>query len=198
MKPDEIHQQSLEAIRTSLDVFSIALPPPVLKKVNGSYQYVCQEELVKHALVMKLVRQYSALLALNVLLDEGLFLDAGATMRVLDDMEQDVKFLLGPVLSNQAPEQNHDKFIADFFQEEFDHESIVESTQKRDTVSRKKIRAYNARIYKMDEYDAKLTASLENANSGYVHGAGDHILGIFNGSTFTVRMPRSAPPLILM
>ena len=81
------------------------------------------------------------------MLQNGLVLDAGATMRAMDELDSDIMFIAGPLVFQHAREPRHAEYLAEFFQEEFDHPDPLQATQRRNRVSRRDIRAYVARTY---------------------------------------------------
>ncbi len=70
-------------------------------------------------------------------------------------------------------------------QEEFDSESPLLSTQRRDRVPRCQIQAALARaeVSELNPGDSQeLSRTITNANSGYVHGTSEHILDMYGGN----------------
>jgi hypothetical protein len=118
---DRTFELSIQAIQAAIDIMAGSVAPPVpVRTVNG-FHYRYRESNVRQALILKSVRNYSALLALRALINAGLPLDAGAMMRVLDEVGSDILFIAGPTLFGKEPEDNHHRFLSEFFQEEFDH-----------------------------------------------------------------------------
>jgi hypothetical protein len=79
----------------------------------------------------------------------------------------------------------HRECLAAFFQEELDNPtSAIESTQKRPMVSRKKIRAYLARLQGTGINPSRGTEVMRTVNklySGFVHGASPHVMEMYCG-----------------
>jgi hypothetical protein len=124
-----------------------------------------------------------------LLLQNGLVLDAGATMRALDELESDIMFLAGPLVFQHRREPRHDQYLAEFFQKEFDHPDPLQATQKRNRVSRRDIRAYVARTYNARLPVSQVVAVTETIDatfSGYVHGAAVHIMDVYDGRKFVL------------
>ncbi|WP_127145028.1 hypothetical protein [Pelagibacterium montanilacus] len=166
------------------------VPPPTWTQLHGAtYAHRYVERQARQALILKSVRLSSALRAGWVLLQNGLVLDAGATMRALDELESDIMFIAGPLLFQQPFEKRHDQYLAEFFQEEFDHPDPVQATQRRNRVSRRDIRAYVARTYNAGLPVSQVVALNETIDatfSGYVHGAAVHIFDVYDGRTFVL------------
>lgn len=107
-------------------------------------------------------------------------------------------FLAGPLVFGHEPEGRHKRYLSEFFQEEFDHADPVKATQSRDRVSRKDVRAYVARTFNAGipvSDVVAVTATLDNAFSGYVHGAAVHILDVFDGHRFCLPLEPGDGPL---
>lgn len=168
----------------------ILVPQPKLTHLHGSHRaYRYTEHQARQALVLKSVRLSSALQAGWVLLQNGLVLDAGAIMRALDEIGSDIMFIAGPIVFNHPNEPRHDQYLAEFFQEEFDHPDPLKATQKRNRVSRRDIRAYVARTYNAGFAVSQLVAvteTIDAAFSGYVHGAAVHIMDVYDGDKFVL------------
>ena len=165
-------------------------PPPTwthLHRDAHAHRYV--EHQARQALVLKSVRLSSALRAGWLLLQNGLVLDAGATMRALDELESDIMFLAGPLVFQHRREPRHDQYLAEFFQKEFDHPDPLQATQKRNRVSRRDIRAYVARTYNARLPVSQVVAVTETIDatfSGYAHGAAVHIMDVYDGRKFVL------------
>ncbi|MBZ9604260.1 hypothetical protein [Phyllobacterium chamaecytisi] len=190
--------RSVLAMRSAIDRMTASVPKPVVVQtvVGPNYRYL--EADVGQALVLKSVRILSALLAGRTLLEAGFFLDAGASMRILDEAGSDILFLAGPIIFRTAPEKSHEQYLKEFFQEEFDHSDPLKSTQKRHRVNRGKIRAYVARTYQggMNVSDiVSVTETIDSTFSGYVHGAAVHTLDAYDGRGFRVPMAKGDHPL---
>ncbi|MEE2949857.1 MAG: hypothetical protein VYD57_01205 [Pseudomonadota bacterium] len=160
------------------------VPQPQLVKMRGGECYRYIEKQLDQAIIAKTARLISALRSAILLNAAGLTLDVGTMKRVIDEIDADIMFLAGPLMGMEKTNR-HDDFIREFFQEEFDHEEPLKSSQKRARVPRDKIRAYNARSYSasnMNESDAiRMMELIEKAYSGFVHGASVHIMEIYGG-----------------
>ena len=124
-----------------------------------------------------------------MLLRAKLSLDVGATMRTLDELGSDIRFLSGPAVTGTPLEPRHSEFLQEFFQEEFDHPDPLKATQKRKRVSRRDIRAYVARTFNagLDVSEiVAVTSTIDNMNSGFVHGAAVHTMDVYDGAHFAI------------
>lgn len=196
----DVTAYSLRTLDGAVARLARLVPPPKMSvKVTGNKAYRYDEKSFEQAIVLKTVRLASAAHGAVALLAAGLTLEVGVSMRIMDEVGADIHFLTGPKVSGQAPERNHQRFLTEFFQEEFDHIDPIKATQKRDRVSRKDIRAYNARVsYAGIAPVSKVVDVLEtidNTFSGYVHGAGGHILDVYDGRQFVFRMGTNEKPL---
>jgi hypothetical protein len=199
MNEEEVFDATLAEMRSAIERMSDSVPPPMLMKTaSGQPHYRYVEKQLQQALVLKSVRTLSASNALRTLVGAGLSLDAGAIMRILDELGSDIMFLAGPIVFGSKPEPRHEQYLSEFFQEEFDDPNPLKSTQKRHRVSRHDIRAYVARTYggKMAVGDVVvLTETIESAFSGYVHGAAVHTIDVYDGRRFRVPLAAGDDPL---
>jgi hypothetical protein len=144
------------------------------------FRYV--ERTWQQALVQKLTRVITGLRAAWLLLDQGFLQEQAVLQRVLDELHEDISFLaLGAILNDMT--SLHTEYLSAFYEEEFDSESAIESTQKRPMISRKKIRAYVARTEGLPDPSrgVELYRTLSKAYSGFVHGASPHIMDMYGG-----------------
>ncbi|MER9032415.1 hypothetical protein [Mesorhizobium sp. M0674] len=189
---------TLAELHEAVALMARAVPRPKMVKTASGAHYRYVEQLVQQALVLKCVRAMSALTALQTLIGAGLALDAGASMRILDEIGSDVMFLAAPLVLPVEPEERHKRYLSEFFQEEFDSENPLKATQKRHRVSRSDIRAYVARTYRVDmpvSDVVRVTETIENAFSGYIHGAAAHTIDVYDGNRFCVPLKVGDGPL---
>ena len=180
----------------AFDRLQRAVPPPTLvERTKRVVVYRYQQKTIQQALILKLARLISAMRATKTLIDEGHTLEAGALQRVLDETAQDIALLAGPLTMGKY-EAIHDEFLAYFWEEEFDNpDEPIKSTQKRGMVKRSKIQAYNARSFGLEDPSTMQAASnsLFKAFSGYIHGASEHILDVYDGHGFHLAGVKGAP-----
>jgi hypothetical protein len=196
---EDVFATCVTLVEDAIEQMAAKVPRPRAKRSSGGdlvYRYY--EELAEQALVLKTVRTLSALRAGKVLLDVGLALDVGATMRILDELSSDMMFLSGPLVWSLNPEPRHKQYLTEFFQEEFDHADPVKSSQRRNRVSRRDIRAYVARTFSAGQSVnriVEITETIDSAFSGYVHGAAVHTMDMFDGERYRVPLEHSDGPL---
>jgi hypothetical protein len=161
------------------------VPPPREVPYRDGWTYRFVERLPQQAILAKLSRVASGIRAERALLGAGCFQEASALQRILDELDSDIMFLSGPLIFG-TKEPAHDEYLADFFQEEFDEgKTALESEQKRRRVPRRKIRAYNARMFMgaKDEvhHTSAVLETIDNAYSGFIHAAAVHALDSYGG-----------------
>jgi hypothetical protein len=195
----EVLEIAVQGLGRAVDALAGTVPPPAITRTpSGSRAHRYREMTTQQALVLKSVRLYSALVAGVMLLHARLSLDVGATMRTLDEIGSDIQFLSGPAVTGTLPEPRHAEFLAEFFQEEFDNPDPLKATQKRMRVSRRDIRAYVARTFQAGFDVSQIvatTSTIDNMNSGFVHGAAVHTMDVFDGRRFTVPTADDDPRL---
>ncbi|MGO8218865.1 hypothetical protein ACC746_31240 [Rhizobium ruizarguesonis] len=199
---DEAYERSRNALDSALLVMGRTVPRPSIVRTAMGEAYRYKEQSPQQALVLKCVRMLSALKALRALLARGLVLDAGSTMRISDEVGSDIMFIAGPILFNHPPEPRHKQFLQELFQEELGPRNPLPSRIKRDRVSRKHIRAYIARTFSAAESDTStvvaVTELIDGVFSGFIHGAGVHIMDSFDGVDFHTELSQSSHPLAAM
>ncbi|RWE34995.1 hypothetical protein [Mesorhizobium sp.] len=198
---DVLFEITTNEITSAIEQLRSAVPAPVaVPRGKTGFVFRYNEKTAEQALVLKSVRILSALYGAATLIDAGLLLEAGASMRMLDEAEADVMFLAGPIVFGHNPERNHERYMVEFFQEEFETDNPITSPQKRDRVSRKDVRAYVARTYGgtggigVSDVVA-ITETIEKTYSGYIHGAAAHIIDLYDGQRFVVPMRHDDRPL---
>ncbi len=133
---------------------------------------------------LKGVKALSTLNACLVLLRSGYAQEIGAVCRMVDDYCNEVFFLLVPQ-DGDHPSADQIRFVETFFQEEFDKpDNPLGSSQKRDTVSVRKIHATFAKLAgaELNPSDGQeLLRTTHQAFSGYIHGAYPHIMEMCGG-----------------
>lgn len=182
---DEDYLKMLELMEISFRDFEAAIPekPKLVRKPYGEV-YRFQEQNIYQAIIQKLAHAQSTLRAAQVLLENGYVQEQGALQRVLDEANEDILFLVYAVTNDRITEL-HEEFLDAFWEEEFnDAGDSFTSEHKRPMVSRKKIRAYIAKIegVAMDpSRGIELARTINKAYSGFVHGASPHIMDRYGG-----------------
>ncbi len=134
----------------------------------------------EHAIVLKLAMALSGLNAAFLLLQNGHVLEQAALQRMIDEANEDVLFLVLGIANDDLTDL-HRRYLDAFWAEEFDDFSnVTESHRSRDQVRRKKIHAYNASYLEDPSRSVKLSDVIHKMYSGFVHGAANHIMDIYN------------------
>jgi hypothetical protein len=181
---DEMYDQTLQNMEECHRVLAARVHQPTAVAYGDGYVFRYHERDVHQALVQKLARVISGLHAARLLMAHGFLQEQGALQRMLDEFNEDIRFLAHSVVSGDTTEL-HRKYLAAFFQEEFDNPaSAIQSTQKRPMVPRRKIRACLARIPAASSDSsrhAEATRTVDKTYSGFVHGASPHIMDMYYG-----------------
>jgi hypothetical protein len=181
---DELYDLTLRNMEETLHVFTQRVPPPQLVPNMGSLAFRYVEKSIHQALVQKLARYVSGLHATRLLMECGFVQEQAALQRILDEIREDIIFLAFAVINNDLTEL-HQRYLHDFFEEEFDADTPLASTQKRSMVPRKKIQAYLARIEiaALDPSQrANLFRTVSKAYSGFVHAASPQVMDMYGGN----------------
>jgi hypothetical protein len=172
--PSNMNLDRLTALIEQLRREAIGEPAWIPEKEVFEYQ----EHSARVVAVLKLVRAMHGVSALELLCANGLFIDAGAIMRCINDCVSEVYFLLEefPNTSDKVHQ-----FIAAFFA------STIDGYLSDDTppIPTKKARSAVVRVLKGGHDDAtrKLLERIFVTFSGYVHASYAHIMEVYNGAT---------------
>lgn len=153
------------------------IPPPKRAIVLGISTFRYEEQLPEQALVQKLAREVSGLVATKKLHDSGLFQEQGVLQRTLDEINEDIAFLAFGICQEEDLPELHTRYLKAFWQEEFSEDETGLSSVGRVYPPRRKIRSYlNRFVTQEPEAANRQTASISSMNSGYIHGASPHIM----------------------
>ena len=181
---DDLYNQAFRNMDETLRMLEARVPPPQKVPHLDSFVFRYLEKTIHQAMIQKLARVVSGLHAARLLLENGLLQEQAAVQRMLDEFHEDILFLAYAVILNDHTPL-HQKYLDAFYQEEFDAPSALESTQKRQMVSREKIRAYVARAELAGadpSTGVELSRTINKGYSGYVHGAYPHVMDMFGGN----------------
>ena len=128
--------------------------------------------------ILKLVRAAHGVSALNLLCQNGLFIDFGVIIRCVNDCRMEIYFLLEEFPNSSA---NVDQFVKAFFESTIDGYLIAETH----TVQSNKIRNAMVRVLKNqhDEKTKEVIDRIYKTFSGYVHANYAHVMEVYNGMT---------------
>jgi len=181
---NELLNKTLNFLEQQTHYLAEQVPPPKQISFKDSFVFRYEEQLELQAIVQKLARMVASLNSIKVLVSHGLFQDQAAIQRMSDEFQEDIVFLCYGLITGEKTSL-HTDFLNYFYQEEFDNlDSLIDSTQNRGMVSRKKIRAYISRIEgnNLDpSTGVKLSKTLNKTYSGFVHGASPQIMDMYGG-----------------
>jgi hypothetical protein len=187
----KLYEDTLLALDHYFGKFEARVPRPRLKPWRHGWVYRYEEKTIHQAVILKLARMISSVRAAYLLFQNGFVQEQATIQRVLDEIDQDISFLLLAITVDTETEL-HQRFLTEFFQEEFDEGlDVVEAPQKRHRIQTKKIRAYIARVQAQMEEQAggkpnpsrskQVSDTIANAYSGYVHAAAVHTMEMYGG-----------------
>jgi len=181
----ELFQDMLDVMEVAFRDFEAALPKAKKVHKERGWVYRFESQNIHHALVQKIARIQSTLRAAHILLRNGYIMELAILNRAIDETNEDVLFLVYAVTNDEVTPL-HERYLKAFWEEEFDDfDDPVGSAQKREMISRKKIRAYLAKIEGKDldpSRSVALSRTLSNAYSGFVHGASPQIMESYGGN----------------
>ena len=161
------------------------VPSPKLKNFGDFVAFRYEEKTIQQAIIQKLARKVSTLDAARVLLNNGFLQEQASLQRILDELREDIEFLVLGFHNSDHEKSLHRDYLDSFYEEEFDADTAIDSTQKRPMLPRKKIRAYLASAYyePLDPSSAtELFRTISKTYSGYVHGASPQIMDMYGGN----------------
>ena len=195
---DELYGQAFSYMEATVHDLAGLVPAPRLVKRGSQRVFRYEECTADQALVQKLARLVSTLRAALLLLDRGFVQELGILKRVLDETQQDIFFILSGL---RDPTDLDREFLDAFYEEEFDAETAVASTQKRKMIPRRKIRARNAKVISEvpgasadPRTVAEVDRTIYSAQSGYVHGASPHLMDMYGGEPPSFRFHMDGIP----
>lgn len=179
-----LYDRALAAMERTVHILALRVPAPQPVPYMDSFVFRYIERSVHQALVQKLARLVSTLRAARLLMHHGYVQEQAVLQRVLDELEEDVTFLSYGVIRGENTDLLR-AYLDAFYEEEFDADSALESTQKRPMPPRKKIQAYIAGVDGglLDPSTAiEVSRTIHKTYSGYVHGASPHIMDMYGGN----------------
>lgn len=181
-----LFNHALSVMRQAFRRLERQVPPPTSVPWKDGFVLRHVEKTIQQALLQKFARVVSGLHAIDVLLINGFVQEQGVLQRTLDEIGEDIAFLVAAI-TNDTVTELHQQYLDAFFAEEFDNpDNPIDSTQKRNYPPRKKIRAYLVRVPGGKEINPSgaLDAgeTISKAYSGYVHAASPQIMDMCMGS----------------
>jgi len=183
MNPD--FEKMLDLMDTVFCDFENGMPskPDVVDLSFGTaFRY--KEKDIYQALIQKLAKVQSTIRAACFLLKNGFVQEQAILHRVIDEINEDILFLVYAVTNDEITEL-HKRYLEAFWEEEIDESGkIIDSRQKRPMIPRQKIRSYIAKIERPNlnpSRDIELSRTLSKAYSGFVHGSSPHIMEMYGG-----------------
>lgn len=181
---DRLYNHALSNMEHTVHSFAQRVPPPVAVPYNDSFAFRYVEKTIHQALVQKLARVVTGLRAARLLVEQGFLQEQGALQRILDELHEDISFLSLAVIYGEIT-LLHKAYLEAFYEEEFDADSALASTQKRPMIPRQKVRAYIAKIEAAaldPSTGVELGRTISKAYSGFVHAASPHIMDMYGGN----------------
>ena len=134
--------------------------------------------------VQKLARMVSTLAAIRLLFNNGFVQEQASLQRILDEISEDILFLAFGVLEGDHKSELHCQYLDAFYQEEFDAETAIRSSQNRQMVPRRKIQAYLTRT-SFSPCDPsggqEVLRTVSKFYSGFIHAASPQLMEMYGG-----------------
>ena len=179
-----IYDHILKKMELTVHNLAARISEPQQVPYKNSFVFRYAEKTIYQAIVQKLARCVSGLHAVRLLMCHGFAQEQASIQRMLDELQEDVKFLSYGVILGDVTEL-HKRYLDDFYQEEFDADTSLASTQKRDMTPRKKIHAYLSKMGGKNSDPSthqEVSRTISKAYSGFIHGASPHIMDMYGGN----------------
>lgn len=181
---ESLYVSALRNMSATVHELARHVPQPQRVPFADSFAFRYVEKTVHQAIVQKLARYVTTLRGACLLFDHGFVQEQASLQRMLDEIQEDITFLtLGLIFGDLTP--LHEKYLAAFYEEEFDPITGKPGTQDRPMIPRKKIRAYIASMEGAATNPSRgieVTRQVSKTYSGYVHAASPQIMDMYGGS----------------
>jgi hypothetical protein len=180
---EKLFAEVLVVLRSCFRRLERQVPPPKRQAWGNEFVFRCQEKDIYQAIIQKLARIVSGLHAILCLHQNGFLQEQGVIQRTVDELVEDVFFLIGAINEGKI-QPIHREFLDGFFAEEFNPAKPGLMVDRPPPVVRKKIRAYIVRTLTPNANRSKtleVQSIVASAYSGYVHGASPHIMDMYAG-----------------
>lgn len=184
MPRERLFEAALANMRRTVHTLARNVPSPEQVPYKTSFVFRHIERTPQQAIVQKLVRVTTTLAGAHVLMEHGLVQEQGALQRILQELHEDVTFLAYAIIYSDLT-RLHQLYLDAFYEEEFDGETPIGSTQKRPMVKRSKIQAYiaNREGSGLDPSTGiELSRTISKTYSGFIHAASPQIMDMYGGS----------------
>lgn len=170
-------EESLGILKAAFRHLEAKLPSPELTQVYGRVYPRYSQRTVEQAALQKMARYLSGLKAITILLSHRMLQEDGVIKRTLDELGEDIMFLL---MKPQTPQEValQKKYLDGFYQEVFDEGvAAIDSTKRRKSVRRSEVQNYiQRRTVGVPPKSERASPLIYHVYSGYVHGASPHIM----------------------
>lgn len=174
-------ESEVSTLEREFRILETRVPSPVPTPIGSSIYPRYKEMSAEQAALQKIARYISGLHALIILLRHRHLQEDGTLKRTLDELGDDVMFLLMQPQSEKELAL-HKRFLDGFYAEEFDEGvSPMDSKRKRKRPLRREVRDYiGVRTASLPMPGVKAAEVLYQGYSGYVHADSPHIMEMWD------------------
>ena len=187
---NDIFHNTTTALEGLFHKLETKIDAPCRKPYADNFVYRYEESTLEVALTQKLARVITGLRACLLLLTAGYFQEMAALQRVIDDLDEEIFFLVNGKLTDTWG-VTHEKFLSAFYTEPFINPSDPNTALdvKRKPVSRKDIRTavdisievMRDRGFPIDVNFIKNQRIVSSVFNGFVHAGSPQILELYGG-----------------
>lgn len=176
--------QTITVLSNAFQRLEQQVPAPQLVPHGDGHVFRFAEKTLTQALLLKLARVVTGLRALDVLLVNGLLQEMASVCRMLDEIAEDIAFLV-TALTNDEVTELHERYLRAFWAEEFtDHSNMLARHEKPDTPRRNKVQAYVHRALNSENPSqvSDVNQAMSSRYSGFVHASAPQVMDLYGGN----------------
>jgi hypothetical protein len=178
---------ALSLLRKHFPELEDSLPRPNFMRRTQGIVLRYDDQLIEHAILMKLARSISILGAMRLLVDGGFIQEQGVLQRAADETDEDLLFLAFG--KQNGLKRIHKDYLKAFWREEFEGSGSPSSYRIRHMVRRKEIRDYlSAHTGEAEKLRGPVERFIYGVFSGFVHGASTQIYELLDPHTRSYRI----------
>ena len=186
----EIFQKCSDDLEEIFSLLEEKVEKPQPVKYAESFVYRYEKNTVEVALIQKLTRLITSLRAAIILLQNGYYQEVAVLQRVIDDIDEEITFLVyGKIMGNWG--EIHEKYLEGFFAETFldPSDPLTALDVKKPIVSRKTIRKFiDQSVDEMRKQGAVIDKNVTESShivskvfNGFTHAGSPQILDMYAG-----------------
>lgn len=192
------NEYAADAMEEVFRAWEAAIPPPKMMTISGVSGFRYVEQLREQAIMLKLARVLSGIRAACALCRLGFVQEVGVLQRTLDDVNEDLTFLVAAMFTSST-DPIVERFLSEFFREEVEVDEQGVKAIRKKNLQRNEIREFiqDALGQGMDREAVISTfKTISAVYSGYIHAAATHIMDLCRGDPPKFDLRGTSDPLL--